>query len=47
MTGTGKQREDLFDMGFVNQEIDGNKCSTQKFHLNIILQNNIKHDSNM
>jgi hypothetical protein len=47
MTGIGKQREDLFDMGLVNQEMDRNKCSTREFHLNIILQNNMKHDSNM
>jgi hypothetical protein len=43
MTGIGKQREGLFDMGIVNQEMDGNKCSTLKSHLNIILQNNIQH----
>lgn len=47
MTGIGKKREGLFDTGIVNQEIDGNKCNTRKSHLNIILQNNIKHDSNM
>lgn len=47
MTGIGKQREGLFDTGLVNQEMDGNKCNTRKSHLNIILQNNIKHDSNM
>jgi hypothetical protein len=43
MTGIGKQREDLFDTGLVNQEMDGNNCSTRKSDLNIILQNNIKH----
>jgi len=43
MTGIGKQREDLFDTGHVNQEMDGNNYSTRKSHLSIILQNNIKH----
>jgi len=31
----------------VNQEMDGNKYITRKSYFNIILQNNIKHDSNM
>jgi hypothetical protein len=47
MTGIGEQREDLFDIGLVNQELDGNNRGTRKFHLNIVLKKHTKRDSNI